>query len=348
VTARRPAVDEERLRSLLGRVADRTLDFDFSVWYWGDAIAIDGLLEATELLAEDRFATAARIYADRWVARVLAGGCQWADHLTPGWAVLRLGERYRDDRYFTAVRTLAAFLAEAPRSRRDDVPLRRPDIFADRNLTVVDSMYNEGPIFTYLADLTGEEGFLDRGRDILEPMTSALLDPIQGVFHQAKDLASQRTMGLGWGRGTGWALLGIVDALEYMPRSRPEHARLTQVVREVSSRLVGLQDPSGFWHTILQNRDSYLETSTAAFFAAVFDKGSRLGILEGAVFEGAADRALMALLTRIDEEGRVFGVSADSLPDEERAYLPLPMGVNEWGQGCGLRALAERLRLLAG
>lgn len=338
---------EERLRPLLERVADRTLDFDFSVWYWGDAIAIDGLLEASELLGVGSFAEAAREHADRWVRRVLGGGCSWVDHLTPGWAILRLGRRYGDERYLEAVRTLAEFLADAPRSRWLSVPLRRPDVFSDRNLAVVDSMYNEGPLFAYLAELTGEERFLDWGRDVLEPMTAALLDPQLGIFRQAVDLAGCRNLGVGWGRGTGWALLGIVDALEFVPPSRPEHERLAQVVREVCDRLLPLQDASGFWRTILQNRESYLETSTAALFAAVFDKGTRLGLLDRARLGEAADRAFAALLTRIDDEGRVFGVSVDSLPDEERSYLHLPTGFNEWGQGSGMRALAERLRLLA-
>ena len=351
MTARLPAAtaaaDQERLRVAFEQVADRTLDFDFSVWYWGDAIAIDGLLDAAELLDADRFADAANAHANRWIRRVLTAGCTWVDHLAPGWAILRLGRRCDDERHFEAVRVLAEFLADAPRSRRLGVPLRRPDIFADRNLTVVDSMYNEGSLFTYMADETGEEHYLDWGRDVLEPMTAALLDSESGFFRQAVDLATGRKLGLGWGRGTGWALLGILDALEFIPPTRPEHQRLAHVVRTVSEQLLALQDASGYWHTLLHNRNSYLETSTAAFFAAVFDKGTRLGLLDRRQVGEAADRALAALLARIDDSGWVFGVSADSLPDEERAYLPLPMGSNEWGQGCAMRALAERIRLVA-
>jgi unsaturated rhamnogalacturonyl hydrolase len=351
VTTRLPdtatAVDEERLRVAFEQVADRTLDFDFSVWYWGDAIAIDGLLEAAELLDADRFANAADTYAKRWIRRVLTAGCTWVDHLAPGWAILRLGRRCDDERYLEAVRVLAEFLADAPRSRRLGVPLRRPDIFGDRNLTVVDSMYNEGSLFTHIAEVTGEERYLDWGRDVLEPMTAALLDSESGLFRQAVDLATGRKLGLGWGRGTGWALLGILDALEFIPPTRPERQRLAHVVRTVSEQLLVLQDAGGYWHTILQNRNSYLETSTAAFFAAVFDKGTRLGVLDRREVGEASDRALAALLERIDDSGSVFGVSADSLPADEQAYLPLPMGSNEWGQGCAMRALAERIRLVS-
>lgn len=333
-------VDDATLRELLHRIAERTLDYDFSTWYWGDAIAIDGLLDAAELLDHAPFADAVKHHSDRWVRRIEASGCTWVDHLTPGWAVIRVGGDGRRD----AVATLAEFLAAGPRSRWLNVPLRRPDIFGDRNLTVVDSFYNEGPLFTHLGAVTGDERYFDMGRDVLEPMVAALVDPEIGVFRQALDMASRRVLGLGWGRGSGWALLGIVDALEFMPSDRPEYARLAQIVVDVCERLLPMQDASGFWHTLLHNRDSYLETSTAAFFAATFDKGARLGILDGDRFAGAADRALAALCTRIDDEGRVYGVSVDSFPAEEREYLPLATGFNEWGQGSGMRALAERMR----
>lgn len=39
---------------LLRSLMNRTLEYDFSVWFWGDAIAIDSLLEAGELLNDQR------------------------------------------------------------------------------------------------------------------------------------------------------------------------------------------------------------------------------------------------------------------------------------------------------
>jgi len=53
-------------REVLGRVADRTRRFDFTVWFWGDPIAFDGLLEATTLLGEPRYAEHAEKYLRPW------------------------------------------------------------------------------------------------------------------------------------------------------------------------------------------------------------------------------------------------------------------------------------------
>jgi unsaturated rhamnogalacturonyl hydrolase len=278
-----------------------------------------------------------------WAKRIDANGPQWIDHMTPGAAALRVAERFDVPSVTGAVATVAAFLHHGPRSRWLGAPLRRPDLYNDRNLLVVDSIYNEGPLFAHLFRSTLDPKYLDWCRACLEPTIEGLLDVRPGLFRQAIHTANRREFGNGWARGNGWALLGILDSLDAIPRERPEFQRLSATFRGVSERLLPLQDESGFWHTILHNRQSYLETSTAAFFAASFDKGIRLGFLDEDRFGPSADRALRALLSRIEESGDVIGVSEDSFPNDESAYLPLPMGVNEWGQGSALRALAERL-----
>ena len=43
-------IEERTAATLLRLLAERTLRYDFTVWFWGDAIAVDGLLDAAELL----------------------------------------------------------------------------------------------------------------------------------------------------------------------------------------------------------------------------------------------------------------------------------------------------------
>ena len=74
----------------------------------------------------------------------------------------------------------------------------------------------------------------------------------------------------------------------------------------------------------------------------------RLGLLDRASFAAPEEAAWNALLSRIDDDGGLMGVSgvtwAQNLPTEERAlYKAMPTEVNVWGQGCALRYIAERL-----
>ena len=98
------------------------------------------------------------------------------------------------------------------------------------------------------------------------------------------------------------------------------------------------------------DREANLETSTAAFYGAVFTKGRRLGLLAEDYAE-PCERAWLALLSRIDDEGGAFGTSAvtwaANLASEDLAlYRSAPTEVNVWGQGAALRFSAERIRLM--
>lgn len=330
------------------RVAERALDWDYSVWFWGDAIVMDAVLDASELLGDETLADGVRTHVNRWIRRAQSSGLSWADHMTPGSAVIRVGKADGDPKALEAARALAAFLEDGPRSRWLDAPLRHPDSPAHRNHVWIDNIYHEGTFFYRLALETGEERYFDVGSHCLESRIAVLLHGSQtGLFAQVSDTARRKMLGEGWGRGQGWALLGLVDSLELLPSARPEYGRIAQVVRDVSTRLLPFQDSTGFWRTIVQNREAYLETSTAAFYASIFYKGMRRGLLDRDVFRRPADAAFAALLTRIDGEGRAFGVSGVSWPDEhDPGYLVRkPTEFNAWGQGAALRALSERLRL---
>lgn len=67
---------------MLRRVAQRTREYDFTVWFWGEAIAVDGLIEAAELTGDMANLAHARRFlgtADRpldWVDQQLRDLCE--------------------------------------------------------------------------------------------------------------------------------------------------------------------------------------------------------------------------------------------------------------------------------
>ena len=69
----------------------------------------------------------------------------------------------------------------------------------------------------------------------------------------------------------------------------------------------------------------------------------------GEEYAEAAERAWRATLSRIDDTGSFYGVSACTYaavtPENDAAlYHTLPTEVNVWGQGSALRFAAERIR----
>jgi hypothetical protein len=73
-------------RVVLQRLAQRTLRFDFSVWFWGDAIAFDGLLDAAQLLSDRTYSQFCERYFEGWQER----SPSWTDYPhPPGLSVMR-------------------------------------------------------------------------------------------------------------------------------------------------------------------------------------------------------------------------------------------------------------------
>ncbi len=331
-------------RHILRVTAERTLEFDFTVWQWGDAIAIDGLLEAGTILRQHEYIDRVATYYRNWSQRVLS----WQDHLCPGRGLLQIYAITKEQNLLDAAVRLAATLRAAPRALRTGAPLYRPDLGLVRANVWVDSIYHEPSFFCDLARATGERKYYDDALDVWFTHVDALTSSRGPFLHHAVETGMHAYKGYGWGRGQGWALYGMIDALERLPSSHPRYNEASTSACTLAEHLLRKQDQSGFWRTLLEDREAYLESSTASFIGGAFYRGVRLNILTS-VFSTAADRAWAAAISRIDmTTGEMTGVSAWTLAgttfdDQPSMYKTLPTEVNWWGQGGAMRFAAERI-----
>jgi unsaturated rhamnogalacturonyl hydrolase len=330
--------------ALLRRIARRTRRYDFTVWFWGDSIAFDGLLEAAELAGDRASERFCGRFIDRWARQPRA----WTDYLTPGAAVLRRHAATGDGAVLDAAVRLGHWLVRDVPRGAGGVHYYRPDLPQFRTTVLVDSLYHVPTFLAALARATGDASFATEAVDAWRSHVALLRHPQGPLLCHNHDVGSGRWRGYGWGRGNGWALLGLVDLLDTLPARHADRRSLIAELKSLAKAILPLQDASGFWRTLLHDREAYLEASTAAFFGAAFTKAHRLGLL-GTEYAQAADRAWAATTSRIDAEGGLFGVSgvtwAAAAPAEDLAlYKLMPTEVNVWGQGSALRFVAERAR----
>jgi unsaturated rhamnogalacturonyl hydrolase len=340
--------DTADVEGRLRRAADLLMRYRFQVWRYGDSVGFEGLLAATDVLHNPRY--------EAWAYGAIRG---WAprmepfdpfDNTVPGHAICSLFERTGDDALIEAAVRIAAFLRSRPCIAdvfvsQPEIPLRPP--YGTTKLgapeaallpapgpgVLVDCLHFDPPFFAHLGSLIERDEMLDEAARQALGYISLLQDE-DGLFWHFFLERTGRRYGYGWGRGQGWALLGLLDVLDYLPVSHPGRAPIAAALRALCGALVETQLPTGGWASIANEPTSMPEASTAAFVAAGFARALSTGLLDQS-YQHAALAAWKDTLTHLQDNGLLGSVSAAVYPSTVNDHYGLtPTGfLVPWGQG---------------
>lgn len=345
----------------LALAAEVLARYRFELWKYGDSIGFEGLLAASDLLGDDRWLG--------WVHGALKG---WAgrthrafremDNTAPGHALCLAFERTYDDALVESAVELVEFLrarntVEGVFVAWEQTPLKPPHggkpltapeaaLLPDAGPGIfVDCMHFDPPFFAHVARLVKDETLVNLAAQQALGHTRLLQDE-SGIFWHFFLERTQQRYGYGWGRGQGWALLGLLDLLEYLPADHSATAELQASALALAHALADLQREDGGWSAVVGDEASGDESSTAAFVAAGFSQGLASGLFSEE-FTEPARRAWEHTIARVDDRGVLKSVSAAVWPCTEQShYAHAPTGfVVPWGQG-PLLVAAERIRSL--
>ena len=143
-----------------------------------------------------------------------------------------------------------------------------------------------------------------------------------------------------WGRANGWILYSTAQILTYLPDAE-EKERIREQMEDFVKALKKVQEKNGGFHTILDDKTSYLETSaTALIGAGLWQLLSQKKI--GEEYREMARLAVEYVRGTIEEDGLVQGVSTGTpvMPDRE-GYKGISLRPTLYGQGTAILALAE-------
>ncbi len=327
--------DPPLIEDLINRLAVQTMAYPYKVWGYGEEMGLQGLLAASDVTSEPAYFEFVHGLMDAWVAS--RPEISYPDHVAPGSVLLEIYQRTGDQRLLEQARHLAQFFADLPRAS-SGTARHRPDHPEFSQYAYVDCIPIDGPFLCRFADLTGETSFFDLGVDLLLSHVRVLQDEDSGLFYHLYDCAHERTNGAFWGRGNGWAILGLIDILELLGPADPARPQIQTFLERQAAALARLQDSSGHWHTVLNQPNTYLETSLAAFFCVAFTRAVDSGLLSTRYLESAR-AAWVALVDSIDAHGLVQGVSYATPPGDAVHYQRAPVGgLYPWGQGPALLA----------
>jgi rhamnogalacturonyl hydrolase YesR len=147
-----------------------------------------------------------------------------------------------------------------------------------------------------------------------------------------------------WGRGNGFALLGLLDALTYLPADAAERTLILSAFQRQVAALARSQDEEGMWHQVVDVPASYKEFTVTAMTVAALARGISRGWLDRATCAPVLDRGWRAVAARVTSEGITRDVCSGTGSEPTLEYYlnrPISSGADDRGGAMGLLAAIE-------
>lgn len=362
-------IPETQLSNLASAAADRLLTYPWKLWFWGDSVGFEGLLDASELTGQDKYLAFVYGIFKGWLARETFRS--EFDYTAPGVALLRVYEKTEDPALLAAALRHAEYMASFRQTESGayvryenaaielppELPPDHPDSEAARAQAggvsdggpciFVDSMHFDGPFFAKLYETTGEARYRRLALHNILTQIELLYDPSRELFHHFWMERTRSRNGVLWGRGNCWGLLGLVETLEHLPVDDPETGPLYATLRKIVTRMAQMLAPEGGWHTVLNDPDSYVETSIAAFMVHILARAIERNWIDAESYCPLVESSMSFVLSRVRPDGVLDGVSFETFPSTRvEHYRRMPRGAMvPWGQGPLLTALWAYSRL---
>lgn len=208
----------------------------------------------------------------------------------------------------------------------------------------LDDMYMSVPFLVRRYKITGEEKYLNDAVNQFVQYKKWLYMEDRNLMSHVYDLRHSIPTLVPWGRGNGWFIFSLTELLQALPESHPRKAFLEDFFKTLAKGYLAHQSEDGRWHQVIDDYESYLETSCTAMFACAFMRGFKMGLL-GEEYKQAAIQGVESILKNcVDEEGNVYGVcrgSEFSFSNDYYKYDLLPRDNDTHGIGIVLIAIYE-------
>lgn len=209
------------------------------------------------------------------------------DNILTGRALITLYKVTGNKKYLRAIEYIKQQLSEQPKTKEGGYwhKLRYP------YQMWMDGLYMAEGFSTELAALKGDKKYFDEVVNQFVLMEKNARDPKTGLLYHGYDESRQeqwanKETGLSqhfWSRAVGWYVMGIVDALDYIPKDYEKRQVLIDILTRTLDAVIKVQDDkTGTWWNLLNlpnYKENYLESSGTTMFVYAMAKGVRNGYL---------------------------------------------------------------------
>ncbi len=232
------------------------------------------------------------------------------------------------------------YLAIPKKLADDEFANPREDGLTELTRFWVDDMYMVGSLQVQAYKSTKDKVYLDRAALQLKTYCKKLQRP-NGLFYHREDAPFY------WGRGNGWAAAALTEILLVLPETHEYYKPLLEAYQKMMLTLLDYQGEDGMWHQLLDDPESYPETSCTGMFLYALASGIENGWLPSEKYSANVVKAWNALAGYVNQKGEVENVCVGTnAKDNKKHYLTRPKKTGNFhGQAAVLWAATAMVRL---
>ena len=203
-----------------------------------------------------------------------------------------------------------------------------------------DDMFMATAVLARSGARPGHEHDLDVAARLLTEYAARLQQP-DGLFNHATNGPAA------WGRGNGFAALGLMETLTRMPATHPARAKLLEIYRRQMAGVKAQQAPDGMWRQIIDEPGAYREETATAMLMSAMARGVRLGWLDPS-YRLPIERAWRGLAAHVAADGTLIDVCTGTGAGPTRRYYfdrAAITGADDRGGAMALLAAVEMYEL---
>ena len=170
-----------------------------------------------------------------------------------------------------------------------------------------------------LGSMMGRSYALTQEGQYLDPLTNFLVEmgtqQISGLYWHDRETPFY------WGRGNGFAALGLAETLTYLPQSHPLYADILLMYQKLLNGLLKYQNPSGCYHQVITLPGSYQELTSTSMIGYGVARGVKLGLLDSSYLPTLASLWNGAKARVTETGGVVDGCTGTGALETEQDYI---------------------------
>lgn len=177
----------------------------------------------------------------------------------------------------------------------------------------IDDMFMITAVQAQAYRATGDAKYIDRAAREMVMYLDSLQRP-NGLFYHAPDVP------FFWGRGNGWMAAGTAELLRSLPQNNSDRAHIMEGYKKMMETLLKYQAADGMWRQLIDDPESWPETSSTGMFTFAMITGVKNGWLDKEVYGAAARKGWLALITYIETNGDIREVCEGTNKKNDRQY----------------------------